>query len=62
MKTINLLASAIMMVSLCSSNLQSKPKTDTEIPPTEDPAMNTLIAEEKSEGWVLLFDGVSTDG
>lgn len=59
MKTINLLATALLIVLLCSCNPQSKQKPN-EISTAEEPVMNTLTADEKSEGWELLFDGETT--
>jgi hypothetical protein len=34
----------------------------SEAPTTVAQAHNTLTAEEQAAGWVLLFDGISTDG
>jgi len=61
MKSINLLAIALLVTLLCSCNQQKQPKSESEIP-ADEPVMNALSAEEKSNGWMLLFDGESTEG
>ncbi|MCD4710041.1 MAG: DUF1080 domain-containing protein [Bacteroidales bacterium] len=67
MKTIRLLAIALAVVLCSSCNQQGKPKADEsqandEVQSPVEPLMNSLSAEENSEGWVLLFDGQTTDG
>lgn len=61
MKTINLLTAAlfVMMVSSCCQGNKQKARDSAIV---EEPAMNTLSAKEKSEGWHLLFDGKTTEG
>lgn len=50
-----------MLVFTVSCNQQSQKKAETSEPPGE-PLMNVLTADEKSDGWVLLFDGKTTEG
>ncbi len=66
MKTFNVLTLATMVLMTLSCN-QNNNKTDTptdqsEAVENEQPVMNALSAVEKNEGWVLLFDGKTTDG
>jgi len=61
MKIYNLFVTAVLVALLCSCNQQSNQKTD-KTPAVDEPSMNALTADEKSEGWVLLFDGETTDG
>ncbi len=61
MKTINLFITILMVALICSCSQTHKPKT-TETKTPEEPVMNALTSEEKNDGWVLLFDGKSTDG
>ncbi len=50
MKIIKLSIAVLSMALVCSCSQ------------TEKPVMNALNSVEKSEGWVLLFDGKTTDG
>lgn len=60
MKMINLITVAFLMI-LVSCGQEKKQKAD-DSKTTQEPAMNTLTAQEKSEGWKLLFDGNTTEG
>jgi hypothetical protein len=51
----NMLIASASVVMLACNNSASKQTTQST-------AMNTLTAEEKKEGWELLFDGESTKG
>ncbi len=66
MRTINLLAIAMMVLLTISCNQQNKQESESTstsaIEPEEQPVMNSLTAEEKNDGWVLLFDGETTNG
>ena len=66
MRIIKLLFIAVIAVSLISCKQQGKTNTEeseaTEVQTTLEQAHNMLSQTEKNQGWVLLFDGVSTDG
>jgi len=62
MKTINLFATACIALLVFSCNTQNKSKTDTDTTAMEEPVLNCLTADEEKDGWVLLFDGKTTDG
>ncbi len=63
MKKIKLLATLILAIAVISCN-QPGPnqsgKSDKAV--SDEVAMNKLTDEEKEEGWVLLFDGQTTEG
>ena len=67
MKTINLIALIILALGL-SCNQAGKKETgqaaesEDAKAETEMAAHNTLTSEEVQDGWVLLFDGKTTDG
>ncbi len=61
MKTYNLFAAVVLVALLCSCKQQSK-QNSNDTPTADEPSMNALTANEKSDGWVLLFDGKTTDG
>ena len=54
-----LLACGFTLVGICADE---KPKTDPKPSPDPAAAANQLTAEQKKEGWKLLFDGKSLEG
>ncbi len=72
MKKIRLFALATMVLLTLSCNQQNKQNSDgsdsasgkpgSELKADAVPEMNILTAEEESDGWILLFDGKTTDG
>ncbi len=61
MKTYNLFVVAVLVALLWSCNQQSK-QNPNDTSTADETVMNKLTADEKSDGWVLLFDGETTDG
>ncbi|MCK5136703.1 MAG: DUF1080 domain-containing protein [Bacteroidales bacterium] len=61
MKTYNLFAAVVLVALLCSCNQQSK-QNSNDTSTAEEPSLNRLTTEDKGDGWVLLFDGKTTDG
>ncbi len=65
MKTEHILKAVLMifltagLLMACESDDQQEQRVEAE---TEDAPLNTLTDEEVAEGWVLLFDGETTDG
>lgn len=60
----SLTAAAALLVVGCASEAEGPDAEtpDTDAPVTAIAAHNALTKAEMAEGWVLLFDGVSTDG
>jgi cytochrome c len=62
-KTLSLV---LISAALCLQGCTGAEETNTETASTEAPSAdvehNTLTAEEKAEGWMLLFDGEDFDG
>jgi len=50
-----------MVTFTVSCNQQSQKKSEN-LDFQDEPLMNALTADEKSDGWVLLFDGKTTEG
>jgi len=61
MNIYKLFAALILATLLCSCNQQSKQNQNVTLT-ADEPSMNMLTADEKSEGWILLFDGKTTAG
>lgn len=63
MKKINLFATMFLalMMGSCNQQGQNQPEKKDNLK-ADEPAINTLTEQEIDEGWVLLFDGLSTDG
>jgi hypothetical protein len=64
MKTIVPVMMITLGLALCTCNRTGTDRTKAKTGPDHPapPVMNALTEEEKSDGWVLLFDGKSTDG
>lgn len=62
MKTINLVTLAVLGTIFVSCNRQPAQQADAAAENATVPEMNVLTTDEINEGWVLLFDGKSTDG
>jgi len=63
MKKIKLLTTLILAIAVISCNQPGQNqsgKSDKAV--SDEVAMNKLTDEEKKEGWVLLFDGQTTEG
>jgi hypothetical protein len=58
-----LFASLFLTFMSCNNASRKQAESDTEEPDTNAAvADNTLTDEEKAEGWILMFDGETTDG
>ncbi len=53
---------ALFTIAACETRADDAPTADAADAMAEAPGPNMLAAEEKAAGWILLFDGVSTDG
>lgn len=62
MKTINIAAIAIFGFFTISCNQQAKQNSETTPADEAVPEMNVLTPDEINEGWLLLFDGNTTEG
>jgi hypothetical protein len=64
MKTISCILTAILVLVLtgCNQGKRQAEKAEGEIPAEEPQSINTLTSQETEEGWVLLFDGKTTQG
>lgn len=60
MKKLSLLIGLLISLSLLHCNKASEPKDQPHS--KAEPSPNTLTAQEKSDGWKLLFDGKTTAG
>ncbi len=65
-KLIPVIFLAIALLAGCSQGnkkqISEKKDVKTEVQQPEEAAPNTLTAEEKADGWKLLFDGTTTNG
>ena len=63
MKKIKLLATLILAIAVISCNQPGQNQsTESGETASDEVAMNSLSDVEKEEGWVLLFDGQTTEG
>ena len=68
MKQLFYLFIAVLVLGLAACNSAPKAKEEAKEGETAEvkteavATLNTLTAEEKKEGWILMFDGESTEG
>jgi hypothetical protein len=53
---------ALVVIGLSPSCSSKKQATNNDMPAVNEPQTNMLSDQQKAEGWVLLFDGISMNG
>ncbi len=53
---------AVVFIASCSQPTKQEASTETEAAVEEATGPNTLSEQEKADGWVLLFDGETSEG